>query len=76
MLSHTPRTFVGSTSFTVRGLTSATTEGVLGAVAAVDGVETVTVDVATSTVLVRVSGPVDRADIAAALAVAGFAVAP
>jgi hypothetical protein len=76
MLPHTPRTFVGSTTFTVRGLTAATRELVVASVIAVCGVQEVAVDVGASTVLVRVSRPVDRADIAAALGRSGFTVAP
>jgi hypothetical protein len=77
MLSGTPRTFVGSTTFTVRGLSGAPSRrALLGQVTAVDGVESVTVDLATGTVTVRASEPVDRADIADAVAAAGFTLVP
>ena len=45
MLSGTPRTFVGSTTFTVTGMTCAHCQrAVTEEISAVDGVETVTVD--------------------------------
>ena len=77
MLSGTPRTFVGSTTFSVLGLTDPHHERVLvDHVAAVDGVSAVTVDLATGTVTVRVARPLDRADVDAAVERAGFAPAP
>ncbi len=42
----------------------------------VAGVESVTVDLATGTVTVTASQPVDRADIAAAVDEAGYALVP
>ena len=75
MLSSTPRTFIGSTTFTVAGMTcghcqSAVTEQI----SAVDGVETVSVDLTTGTVTVTADRAVDRADIAAAVDEAGYSV--
>jgi copper chaperone CopZ len=75
MLSSTPRTFIGSTTFTVAGMTcghcqSAVTEEI----SAVDGVETVSVDLTTGTVTVTADRAVDRADIAAAVDEAGYSV--
>jgi copper ion binding protein len=77
MLSSTPRTFIGSTTFTVTGMTCehcqrAVTEEITG----VDGVQSVTVDLATGTVTVTADRPVDRADIAAAIDEAGYASIP
>src|SRR6478672_9852932 len=47
MLSSTPRTFIGSTTFTVNGMTcSHCQRAVTEEIAAVDGVESVTVDLA------------------------------
>ncbi len=75
MLSGTPRTFIGSTTFTVTGMTcehcrrAVTTE-----IAAIDGVEAVTVDLASGMVTVTAARPVDRADIAAAVDEAGHRV--
>jgi copper chaperone CopZ len=73
MLFGTPRTFVGSTTFTVHGMTS--TNGVRAItqeISAVDGVESLTVDLASGTVTVTATQPVDRADIAAAVDGAGY----
>ena len=77
MLFGTPRTFVGSTTFTVNGMTCAHCErAITQEISAVDGVEAVTVDVASGTVTVTAAQPVDRADIAAAIDEAGYALIP
>lgn len=77
MLSDTPRTFIGSTTFTVTGMTCAHCQRAVGnEIAAVAGVEAVTVDLATGTVTVTSTEPVDRADIAAAVDEAGYALIP
>ena len=77
MLSSTPRTFIGSTTFTVTGMTCGhCRRAVTEEIAAVDGVESVTVDLATGTVTVTADHPVDRADIAAAVDEAGYALVP
>ena len=77
MLSSTPRTFIGSTTFTVTGMTCAhCRRAVTEEIAAVDGVESVAVDLATGTVTVTADRPVDRADIAAAVDEAGYALVP
>jgi hypothetical protein len=75
MLPCTPRTFIGSTTFSVRDLTDGGRRALVEHVAAVAGVESVTVD-ASGVVEVRASTPVDRADIAAAVAAAGFTLVP
>ena len=77
MLSSTPRTFIGSTTFTVTGMTCghcqrAVTEEISG----VAGVESVTVDLASGSVTVTADRPVDRADIAAAVDEAGYVLLP
>ena len=77
MLSGTPRTFIGSTTFGVTGMASphgerAVTEGI----AAVEGVGSVTVDLTTGTFTVTADRPVDRADIAAAVDAAGCTLVP
>jgi len=77
MLSGTPRTFVGTTTLSVKGMSCghcrrAITEGV----AAVDGVATVAVDLVSGTVTVAADRPVDRTDIAAAIDDAGYTVLP
>jgi copper chaperone CopZ len=77
MLPGTPRTFIGSTTFLVRGLTgNASQQSVVEQITGTDGVESVTVDLAGGAVTVRASRPVDRADIAAAIEQAGFALVP
>ena len=77
MLSATPRTFIGSTTFSVDGMTCAhCRRAVTDEIAAVAGVESVTVDLATGTVTVTTGRPVDRADIAAAVDEAGYALVP
>jgi copper chaperone CopZ len=77
MLSDTPRTFIGSTTFTVTGMTcDHCRRAVTEEIAAVDGVQSVAVDLASGTVTVSTAGPVDRADIAAAVDEAGYALVP
>lgn len=75
MLSGTPRTFIGSTTFTVIGMTCTHCQrAVTEEIAAVDGVQTVTVDLSRGTVTVTADRPVDRADVAAAVDDAGYTV--
>jgi copper chaperone CopZ len=77
MLPSTPRTFIGSTTFTVNGMTCEhCRRAVTGEIAAVDGVGSVSVDLPTGTVTVTADRPVDRADIAAAVDEAGYALVP
>jgi copper chaperone CopZ len=77
MLSSTPRTFIGATTFTVTGMTCAHCQrAVTQEIAAVTGVEAVTVDLPTGTVTVTTTQPVDRADIAAAVYEAGYDLVP
>jgi copper chaperone len=77
MLSDTPRTFIGSTTFTVTGMTcDHCRRAVTEEISAVDGVESVDVDLASGTVTVTTAGPVDRADIVAAVDEAGYALVP
>jgi copper chaperone CopZ len=77
MINDVPRTFVGSTTFRVDGMTcdhcrnAVTTE-----ICAVPGVESVAVDLASGTVTVAANQPVDRADIAAAVDEAGYTLRP
>ena len=77
MLSSTPRTFIGSTTFSVTGMTCAHCQrAVTEEISRVDGVESVTVDLATGSVAVTAARPVDRADIAAAVDQAGYVLVP
>jgi copper ion binding protein len=77
MLNSTPRTFVGSTTVSVRGMTCSHCErAITQEVGRVDGVHDVRVDLAAGTVTVTVDRPVDRAEIAAAVDEAGYALIP
>ena len=77
MLSGTPRTFIGSTTFTVTGMTCAHCQrAVTEEISAVAGVESVTIDLASGSVTVTADRPVDRADIAAAVDEAGYVLLP
>ena len=77
MLSDTPRTFIGSTTFTVTGMTcDHCRRAVTEEISAVEGVESVAVDLASGTVTVATAQPVDRADIAAAVDEAGYVLVP
>ncbi|MGW2934290.1 heavy-metal-associated domain-containing protein [Streptomyces sp. NPDC001156] len=77
MLSGTPRTFIGSTTFEVTGMTCAhCVRAVAEEISSVAGVESVTVDLASGSGTVTASQPVDRADIAAAVDEAGYALVP
>ena len=77
MLNDIPRTFVGTTTFRVEGMTcdhcrhAVTTE-----ISAVPGVQEVAVDLPSGTVSVSADQPVDRADIAAAVDEAGYTLVP
>lgn len=77
MRNETPRTFVGTTTFAVTGMTCGHCErAIVSEISAVDGVQTVTVDVATGAVTVTATKPVDRADIARAVDEAGYTLIP
>ncbi len=77
MMSSTPRTFVGSTTFRVTGKTcSHCKTAVTQEICQIAGVERVDVDVPSGTVTVHVTAPVDRADIASAVDEAGYALVP
>ncbi len=77
MSTNTPRTFVGSTTVAVRGMTCGHCErAITQEVGRVDGVREVRVDLAAGTVTVSVDHPVDRAEIAAAVDEAGYTLVP
>ncbi len=77
MINDVPRTFVGTTTFRVDGMTcdhcrtAVTTE-----IGAVPGVDSVAVDVQSGTVTVTATKAVDRCDIAAAVDGAGYRLLP
>ena len=73
MRNDTPRTFVGTTTFIVAGMTCERCElAVINEVTRIDGVGTVTVDHTSGVVTVTATEPVDRADITTAFEEAGF----
>ena len=75
MLKHTPRIFVGATTFHVDGMTCERCRlAVMQEIRCLAGVDQVTVDVALGTVTIVAGQPVDRADITAALSKAGYVV--
>jgi copper chaperone len=77
MLEDTPRTFIGATTFQVTGMTCghcqrAVTEEISG----IPGIQGVAVDLATGSVTVTATQPVDRADVARAVGEAGYTLTP
>jgi copper chaperone CopZ len=77
MMNTTPRAFVGTTTFQVRGMTCAHCEhAVVSSVSRLDGVQSVTVDLPTGLVTIAVDRPTDRAGIAAAIDDAGHTLIP
>jgi copper chaperone CopZ len=77
VLSSTPRTFIGSTTFTVPGMTCAHCQRVVTEeICTIAGVQAIVVDPGTGQVTVTAARPIDRADIAAAVEDAGYTLAP
>ena len=77
MLNNIPRTFVGTTTFTVDGMTcDHCRHAVTTQICAVPGVDSVDVELASGTVTVTANAAVDRADIAAAVDEAGYTLRP
>jgi copper ion binding protein len=77
MMTNTPRTFVGTTTFQVQGLTCGHCErAITQEIGRVPGVCSVVVDLPAGAVTVSVDTAVDRADIAAAVDEAGYALVP
>ena len=72
MRNETPRTFVGTTTFTVSGLTEGGEVAIVAEIGAIEGVASVGVDPVSGAVAVTASRPVDRADIARAVEAAGY----
>ena len=77
MRNQMPRAFVGTTTFTVAGMSCEHCRAaVADAISHIPGVDTVSVDLDSGAVTVTASVPVDRADIAAVLTCAGHPVLP
>ena len=77
MLSDTAPNSTASTTFTVTGMSCARCQvAVIEEISAIEGVESVDVDLPTGTVTVTADRPVDRADIAAAVDQAGYTLLP
>ena len=77
MLENTPRTFIGATTFQVAGLTcDHCRRAVTEEISRIPGVHSIAVDLATGSVTVTVTQPVDRADIAHAVDEAGYTLIP
>ena len=77
MLNQTPRTFVGTTTFQVTGMTCAHCQrAVTDEIGRIPGVSGVLVDLASGNVTVTAAEPVDRTDVAAAVDEAGYTLIP
>jgi len=72
-MSSTPRSFVGTTTFRVDGMTCGhCVHAVTSEIGKLAGVQTVSIDLPTGMVSVTTAVPVDRADVAAAIDEAGY----
>ena len=77
MMNNVPRVFVGTTTFHVGGMSCDRCRlAVIREIGEVDRVDRVTIDPATGTVTVAAAAAVDRADLAAAVARAGYTLRP
>ena len=77
MLESTPRTFIGATTFQVTGMSCDHCQrAVTEEISRITGVRGVAVDLATGSVTVTVTEPVDRADVARAVDEAGYTLIP
>ena len=77
MPENTPRTFVGATTFRVTGMTCGHCQrAVTEEISRIPGIQGSTVDLATGSVTVTATQPVDRADIARAVGEAGYTLIP
>ena len=77
MRNQTPHVFVGTTTFTVTGMTCEhCRHAITQAIRGISGVDSATVDLESGAVTVTAAAPVDRADIAAVVATAGHALRP
>ena len=77
MLDSTPRTFIGATTFQVTGMTCVHCQrSVTEEISRIPGIQGVAVDLATGSVTVTATQPVDRADVALAVDEAGYTLIP
>lgn len=77
MLESTPRTFIGATTFQVTGMSCGHCQrAVTEEISRIPGVQGVAVDLTTGSVTVTATQPVDRADVASAVAEAGYTLIP
>jgi copper chaperone CopZ len=77
MINDIPRTFVGTKTFRVDGMTCDHCRNAVSTeICSLPGVESVTVDLPAGTVTVSATAPVDRSDIAAAVDEAGYTLLP
>jgi len=77
MSDKTPRTFTGTTTFQITGMTcSHCQRAVTEEIARIPGVSEVSVDLASGGATVTATDPVDRADVAHAVDEAGYALVP
>ncbi|WP_127127272.1 heavy-metal-associated domain-containing protein [Georgenia sp. SYP-B2076] len=72
MMRHTPRAFVGTTTFEVTGMTCGhCADALVGVIRALPGIAAIAVDLTSGVVTVTAAEPVDRADIADAIDTTG-----
>jgi copper ion binding protein len=77
MLASTPRTFIGATTFQVTGMTCDHCQrAVTEEISRIPGIQGVAVDLATGSVTVTTTQPVDRTDVADAVDEAGYTLIP
>lgn len=77
MRNDNARTFVGTATFQVSGMTCGHCErAVTEEISRIPGVHGVTVELATGSVTVTAARPVDRVDVASAVDEAGYTVVP
>ena len=77
MLEDTPRTFIGATTFQVTGMTCGhCRRAVTEEISRIPGIQGVAVDLATGSVTVTATQPVDRANVALAVDEAGYTLIP
>ena len=77
MLEDTPRTFIGTTTFQVTGMSCDHCQrAVTDEVSRIPGIQGIAVDLPTGSVTVTATQPVDRADVAHAVSEAGYTLVP